>query len=84
MSASWIEPSGKTPCYGLYHPGAELVYSGIFGQGSVLSVYLEATCMGNETAILQCVRNYYYGTYDHVNDIGVQCATGLFIGSSLC
>ena len=58
-------------------PGAELFYSGIFGQGGGLSVYLEALCTGNETSFLQCPLIYNCICSDHTRDKGVRCAPGL-------
>ena len=65
-------------------PGAELVYSGIFGQGGGLSAYLEAMCTGNETSFLQCPSMYYYTCSDHTHDIGIRCAPGLYTCSCSC
>lgn len=66
------------------YPGAELVYSGIFGQGSGLSVSLNAECTGDETSILQCPSVYHYISYYHTGDIGVRCAPGLYTWSCSC
>ena len=65
-------------------PGAEMFYSGIFGQGGGFSVFLETACSGNETSILQCPSMYYYTCSDHIRDIGVRCAPGLCTCSCSC
>ena len=50
-------------------PDAEMVYSGVFGQGSGLAVHIPAGCVGNEASLLQCPPQdylyYYYGYYNY-------------------
>ena len=65
-------------------PGAELVFSGVFGQGSGLSIQPDAPCMGNEASFLQCPWIYYDIGYDHTNDKGVRCAPGMYSFSRIC
>ena len=58
------------------HPDAEMVYSGIFGQGSGLALHISAGCVGNEPSLLQCPPQdyyyYYYGYYLNNNNYAGQ------------
>ena len=63
--------------------GAELIYSGIFGQGNGSALQLIWGCAGNELLLFECPpQYYYYNNYqvytcnDHFYDIGVRCIQG--------
>ena len=88
----WISLLNKGPT----SPDAEMVYSGIFGQGTgIISLEIQAGCVGNEVTFLQCPpRNhpysyplynnyydYYYTCSTHMYDIGVRCESGMWRSS---
>ena len=61
--------------------GAELVYSGIFGQGNGSALQLILGCAGNESLLFECPPQHYdsyqvYTCNDHFYDIGVRCILG--------
>ena len=75
----WISLLTKGPT----SPDAEMVYSGIFGQGTGISLQIQARCVGNEVSFLQCPPwNYYIYYYhtcsNHMLDIGVKCESGMW------
>ena len=87
----WIYLLTKVPA----SPDAEMVYSGIFGQGTGFSLQIQAQCVGNEVSFLQCPpRNnpysypyyypyYYYTCSNHMYDIGVKCESGMWMSGGV-
>ena len=61
-----------------------MVYSGIFGQGTGISLEITASCAGNEISFLQCSSQNYgydglhsYACYNYMNNVGVKCESGM-------
>lgn len=76
-SRGWDERDGNVVCSQLGYGKVTAVTGGTFGKGTGPIFLSNLDCLGNETAIVDCVRGgigVYDQLCDHTNDAEVQCS----------
>nr|XP_055032246.1 neurotrypsin [Misgurnus anguillicaudatus] len=72
---SWTEQHAQVVCRQLgFRGGAEVVATGVFGEGTGLILLDDVECEGSEASLLEC-KHSVWGRHDcsHSEDVGIRC-----------